>query len=121
MNKHTGYSKGVLQAMLATAVAGVEELKLALQEAEAQPSYYQYHDLVTAEGELYDILLARASADCEGSYNVGQPEYTQECFIDDELHLATMKVEYNRHDKTYYYVDETTLTINPILSTKETT
>ena len=62
---------------------------------------------------LEDVLLGRASADCEGSYNCGSPEYTQECLIDGVLYVAKLTCEYNRHDKTYYYVEDSDFTIEP--------
>ncbi len=54
---------------------------------------------------LEDILLERASEDCEGSHNCGLDEYRQEFMCDGKKYVAILDVEYNRHDKRYYYVD----------------
>lgn len=53
-----------------------------------------------------DYHMNQASEDCEGSYNCGNPEYQDECKIGDKYFIAKTKFEYNRHDKTYYYVEE---------------
>lgn len=54
-----------------------------------------------------DYLTGTAESDCEGSYNCGNPEYKQEVIINGTKYLCTLSVEYNRHDKTYYYIEET--------------
>lgn len=50
-------------------------------------------------------LEDEARNDCEGAGNCGAEEYTQEFMVAGVVHVGTLKVEYNRHDKTYYYVD----------------
>ena len=81
----------------------VKELQQELKEAlyaqsafEAMPENNVFDSLEEAD-KLKEILYARASADCEGSYNCGEEQYVQDFIVD---------IEYNRHDKTYYYVDE---------------
>ena len=64
-----------------------------------------FETLKEADNEMYGILENRASEDCEGSYNCGDDEYTQEFMVGTQKYLATMTFEYNRHDKTYYYID----------------
>lgn len=63
------------------------------------------YDSVEAAGILEDVLLDRARNDCEGSYNCGEEFYTQDFLVDEVAYRAVLKCEYNRHDKTYYYVD----------------
>jgi hypothetical protein len=58
-----------------------------------------------AEYEIERRLECMAGNDCEGAGNCGLDEYIQEFIVDGVLYLATYKVEYNRHDKTYYYID----------------
>jgi hypothetical protein len=90
----------------------VEEARAALAKAEAEleaflrsPERFRYEDLDEAY-ELEWDLLERAGEDCEGSYNVGHDEYRQEFYIGDKKYVAILfKIEYNRHDKRYYYVD----------------
>ena len=66
--------------------------------------------LDTIEGKLYDL----AHQDCKGSYNCGNEFYTQKFIVDGVVYEGTLHVEYNRHDKTYYYVDETQFTYEEI-------
>lgn len=63
------------------------------------------YNSVEAAGILEDVLLDRAMADCEGSYNCGEEFYTQDFLVDGVAYRAVLECEYNRHDKTYYYVD----------------
>lgn len=54
---------------------------------------------------MEDKLLGQAREDCEGAYNCGADHYDQEFMVGDVRYLGTLTVEYNRHDKTYYYID----------------
>lgn len=72
------------------------------------PENNRYDNLELAEASMYEILENRASQDCEGSYNRGNEEYKQKFMVGNKTYEATMKLEYNRHDKTYYYIDEIT-------------
>lgn len=64
-----------------------------------------FESLEIAESKLEDILYQRAREDCEGSYNCGNDEYRQEFMVAGEKYVAIATYEYNRHDKTYYYID----------------
>lgn len=77
---------------------------LAAFDAKAENNVFE--SLAKAEGVLEDKLRDRAAADCEGSYNCGAPEYVQEFMVGGVKYVGTLKVEYNRHDKTYYYIEE---------------
>lgn len=106
-----------------------EELELAVKAAEAalaaaQLALYQfdtsiennvYSSLEEAEGEIEDKLLQEAFEDCQGAYNCGAPEYTQLFMVDGKKYLATLTVEYNRHDKTYYYIDGSDFQITEVV------
>jgi len=73
-----------------------------------------FETLEEADREMYCILQDRASEDCEGSYNCGDDEYTQEFMVGNIKYLATMKFEYSRHDKTYYYIDSSKYSSNEV-------
>lgn len=64
-----------------------------------------FETLKDADIAMYSILEHRAVEDCEGSYNCGYNEYTQEFMVGTQKYVASMTFEYNRHDKTYYYID----------------
>ena len=70
--------------------------------------FFQFDNHEEAEDTIKEALHNKAHNDCEGSYNRGNDEYTQEYqLIDsDAVYLGKIEVEYNRHDKTYYFVDE---------------
>lgn len=94
-------------------VADVEGKKCGLKYAEDKlaefdqaPENNRFETEDDAEGALYEMLRDRAHADCEGSYNCGNSEYEQGFFVGDQEYVAVAKVEYNRHDKMYYFIEE---------------
>ena len=74
-----------------------------------------FESLDAAEAEISNRLLSEAYEDCEGSYNCGNEEYTQDFIVDGTAYRGTLKCQYNRHDKTYYYVDESDFTIEELV------
>ena len=85
-----------------------QELKIVeadIAEFIGDPINNVFESLEWAESVLYNRMEQDASNACEGSYNWGCDEYIQEFSVDGKKYLATATVEYNRHDKTYYYVD----------------
>ena len=52
--------------------------------------------LEEAAGVLEERLDGWAFEDCQGAYNVGRDEYTQEFIVDGKHYMATAKYEYNR-------------------------
>lgn len=86
---------------IALAAAGIEDL-----EGEACNNVYD--SLEDAVDHIEEALLEKASEACEGSYCLGLDTYTQMFMVDGEVYKATLKVEYNRHDKRFYYVDGST-------------
>jgi len=64
-----------------------------------------FDDLENANYKIEGILEDKASNACEGSHCRGLSKYTQEFIVDGITYIGTLYVEYNRHDKTYYYVD----------------
>lgn len=77
-----------------------------LNRAEGDIQNHIYESLEKAEGALYELLLSRANAACEGSYCCGNDEYTQDFIVEGKEYTATMSFEYGRHDKTYYYIED---------------
>ena len=59
---------------------------------------------------LESKLLDEAYEACEGSYNRGLDSYSQDFIVNGVVYTATLDVEYNRHDKKYYYVEDSTFT-----------
>lgn len=96
--------KDALIAAIAAAQANLDIAHKALSDFETKAENNVFESLESA-GNLEDVLRGRASEDCEGSYNCGADYYEQEFMVDGVVYVATLTVEYNRHDKTYYYVD----------------
>jgi hypothetical protein len=93
--------------------SAVESAKKALVAAEnalydfiTSPENNVFEALDQALSILEDRMEDVAREACEGSHCMGLDVYTQEFIVDDVHYLATLKCEYNRHDKTYYYLDE---------------
>ena len=58
-----------------------------------------------AEDTLQDEAWDEAAESCEGSYCMGDDTYTRLAQVGDEFYEFKFDMEYNRHDKRYYYVD----------------
>ena len=101
-----------LKAAVTTAQAGVTAAKQALADFEALAENNVYASMGEA-GILEGVLAGRAREDCEGAYNCGSPIYEQEFMVDGVVYVATLEVEYDRHDKTYYYIDSSEFKIEP--------
>lgn len=57
------------------------------------------------EDDIYDIAREWANNDCEGAHNCGNSSYTVSFKVNDKIYSVEVGFSYNRHDKTYYYVD----------------
>jgi hypothetical protein len=79
--------------------------KDALEEFNSHAENNVFESLEDAESELNNNLYNRAAEACEGSYCCGLEQYRQEFYVKGEKYVAILNVEYNRHDKTYYYID----------------
>ena len=86
----------------------LQKAKDKLEVVQSNICFFQFENHEGAEDIIKETLQDKAHNDCEGSYNRGNDEYTQEYqLIDsDVVYLGKIEVEYNRHDKTYYFVDE---------------
>jgi len=94
----------------------IEDIKLAkesllkaeaaLEEFNMLPENNVFMDLEDACNSIEETLRNKAFSDCEGAGNCGLSEYSRLFMVNGVTYLGTLKVEYNRHDKTYYYIDE---------------
>lgn len=76
-----------------------------LKQAQALPENNVYPSLEDAEYKIEGILSDMAYEDCEGEGNCGAEEYRQLFMVGDKSYVGIYNPEYNRYDKTYYYVD----------------
>jgi hypothetical protein len=107
-------TKDELIAAVRSSTEALAAANLALELFERDPKNNVFESIVEAERALYGALESRASADCEGSYNCGADEYRQGFFVDGVEHVAIASVEYNRHDKTYYYIESFDFSIEKV-------
>ena len=80
----------------------------ALAAFEALAENNVYDNLEDALATVEEALTDEAHEDCEGSYCFGSDEYKQEFMVDNIRYIGTLAVEYNRRDRTYYYVENST-------------
>lgn len=92
--------------------AAVQQARIELHTAESAlaefMSYAENNVFATLDEASYKIedrLMSMSADDCAGADNCGHPKYTQEFMVDGLVFVATLDCEYNRHDKTYYYLD----------------
>lgn len=64
-----------------------------------------FNSLEEATDRINEIHFKEAGSDCEGAYNVGNDKYTTVAQVGNKYYEFTTKFGYNRHDKTYYYID----------------
>ena len=96
---------GLLNDAIREAAALLSKAQMRKRAYESLPENHEYPDLSEAEGWISARLEGYAQEDCEGSHNCGKSKYTQRFTAGGKLYDGTLEVEYNRHDKTYYYVD----------------
>lgn len=93
----------------------INRLEKMLTQAKSQLNAYdslpENNVFATIEDALYELeddMREEAAEDCEGAYNIGNDTYTRKFMLQGkpEVYEATLHVEYNRHDKTYYYIEE---------------
>ena len=101
----------LLKATVINLQKELQEAEFNLDQALCSYQYNSFNSLDEAETQLYDELYSRASKDCEGSHNCGFDQYSQPFSVGDKQYIAVAGVKYNRHDKTYYYVDSFNLKI----------
>ncbi|MFJ7982360.1 nicotinate phosphoribosyltransferase [Lysinibacillus xylanilyticus] len=57
------------------------------------------------EGYIYEVASDWAKADCEGRHNCGNDTYDVRFKLGDKIYSVEVGFSYNRHDKTYYYIE----------------
>lgn len=105
MNTTFNNLKLLAEQLLTKATEALNEATAKLDELLMSVEGNTFDTLEEAEGAIEDMLRGKASDACEGSYCYGLDQYTLKFKAAGELYLATLDVEYNRHDKQYYYVD----------------
>lgn len=98
-------TKQELEAAIKEAKANLKRAKDALYEWESLAENNVYDDLGSAESDVEERLGKQAFRDCQGAHNCGQDSYAQEFMVNGKKYRGTLTCEYNRHDKTYYYVE----------------
>jgi hypothetical protein len=94
----------------------LSDAKNNLEYLESNIFNHVYDSLEDAEFRLEGILGSKANDACEGRYCCGENEYSQDFIVDGKEYIAIMTFEYNRHDKTYYYVDCSEFSCGPKVS-----
>lgn len=107
-------NKQDLEKAVKDARTNLESAESALAAFEASPENNRFDDLDTALGKIEDALRHEAYEDCQGAYNCGNDTYTREFYVGDTLYRGTAEFEYNRHDKTYYYIEECNFTYEEV-------
>lgn len=106
--------KEKLQKAVAVAKQELMTAELALATFVALPENNVFATLEDAAGSLEERLRQQAHEDCEGAGNCGSEEYEQKFIVDGIHYDGKLSVEYNRHDKTYYYIDSAHFTYEPV-------
>ena len=57
------------------------------------------------EDYINEVATEWAREACEGAHNVGNDIYVVRFKVGDNIYTVSVGFEYNRHDKTYYYID----------------
>lgn len=88
----------------------IEVLEQSLIDFDSLIENNQYTDHTNAEYSITGRFENIAHEQCEGAHNCGEEMFKQIYQIagNSNTFEATVKFEYNRHDKTYYYIDGTT-------------
>lgn len=94
----------VIEQMLARA-------KKQLYDWDSLPENNVYTSIEAALSTIQDRFYSEASQACKGSYCLGEQKYEQEFTVegDSNRYLATVEIDYNRYDKQYFYVEDTSV------------
>lgn len=103
--------KQALLAAIEAAKATLDDAQKALSDFEQKAENNVFATMEEAERKIEMELFDQARNDCEGSHNCGADHYDQEFIVDGVVYVGTLTVEYNRHDKKYYYVDESEFSV----------
>ena len=107
-------TKQELELSVANAKAELATAEAALQAFNDAPENNRFDHLQVALDTIEDDLRSQAFEDCEGAYNCGADSYSKDFYVGDTLYRGTAEFEYNRHDKTYYYIEECEFTYEEV-------
>lgn len=105
----------ILKDAVEAASKELTQREFELKQAQALPENNVYPSLEDAEYKIEDILLDMAFEDCEGAGECGLEQYRQLFMVGDKTYVGILNVEYNRHDKTYYYIDGSEFRIEEVV------
>ena len=74
----------------------------------------EHETLAHYEWEIEQLASYQASEDCEGSYNCGDDSYEVVVKTKEGHFSVWVDFEYNRHDKTYYYIENSKVNWNTL-------
>ena len=99
-------TKETLMAEIVQARSALVDAEAALIEWQSRAENNVFATIDEAECAIEDALRDEAFQHCEGTGNCGLDSYSRDFMVGDKTYTGTLKVEYNRHDKTYYYIEE---------------
>lgn len=102
-------NKEQIATEIATHHKAIAVLEQSLMDIDSMIENNQYTDQKNAEYSITEHFSGIAHEQCEGSGNCGEPLFKRRYQIagNPNTFEATVEFEYNRHDKTYYYIDGT--------------
>lgn len=103
-----------LKTQIAVVKKQLEDAEAELSEFESKAENNVFESLDIALCEVESALENKAFQDCQGAYNVGSDKYIQDFIVDGVVYRGTLTCEYNRHDKTYYYLEESEFTYEKV-------
>lgn len=95
-----------IQEQIKQTTIKLDLLKTQEEDILSSAEYNTFTTKEEADSKINCKLANMADDDCEGSHNCGLDEYRQEYIVDNIKYVGILTVEYNRHDKTYYYVED---------------
>lgn len=107
-------TKQELELSVSNAKAALATAEASLQAFNDAPENNRFDNLDDALSHVEDDLRQQAFDDCQGAYNCGADSYSKEFYVGETLYRGTAEFEYNRHDKTYYYIDGCTFTYEEV-------
>lgn len=98
-------TKEELKAAVVAAKKALADAEVAVDLFDSMAENNVFETMDDALGAIEDMLHDRATKACDGRHNCGLSSYSQDFMVGGTKYRGTAKFEYNRHDKTYYYVD----------------
>lgn len=99
--------KKEMKAKVKALQAEIAVLETQIEEFDSSPEQNIFESLDKAANQITDRFKDIAHQQCEGAGNCGSPEFKQKFSVDGKSYEATVGFEYDRYDKTYYYIENT--------------